>query len=543
MCLFSVLKRTFLRYRKVPYGMELDETKIRVPSVLWIPLFTCAVLLYFIDVFQIQVYSLHPTLEQFVDIVSEESLLKGYAINTPGCKIPELDPFDKNIMRFIETPEIPKCNKGIPALFAANLTTIYLDENSLPAYDVANASDLKCCFRSFWRREPKNGEDDNNIELSKDCQEIHVSATIKDEFIQISCTHENSTIYKDMFAFVPVKNVTNSMINEPRPLNVLIIGLDAISRINLHRQMPKTVNYLKEIMAVELLGYNKVGDNTFPNLIPVLTGMSETELTKSCWDSPNGYFDNCSFIWTHYKSRGYVTAYGEDASWMGLFNYQRRGFKRQATDYAYNYFSRFVESQIGNSRSLNVDQCEGARPVYLDFLSYVHKFVTTMGKHDLPYFGFFWEVSLSHDYLNKPKLGDDQYYQFLKNFNSSGYMNNTALIFMSDHGIRWGGIRQTYQGRMEERLPFAILTIPEWYRLKYQGAYNNLRRNARRLTTPFDLHETLMDLSHPFQMTASYLEGVDNRRGISLFRAIPKIEHVKLLELKVIGARVSKVRI
>lgn len=65
---------------------------------------------------------------------------------------------------------------------------------------------------------------------------------------------------------------------------------------------------------------------------------------------------------------------------------------------------------------------------------------------------------------------------------------------MSDHGIRWGDIRKTYQGQMEERLPFVIITLPKWLKETYPVAAANLKKNVRRLTTPFDLHETLKDL-------------------------------------------------
>lgn len=53
------------------------------------------------------------------------------------------------------------------------------------------------------------------------------------------------------------------------------------------------------------------------------------------------------------------------------------------------------------------------------------------------------------------------------------------------------------QGRLEERLPFFIISFPEWFRNKYPTAIDNLKQNAyNRLTTPFDVHETLFDIMH-----------------------------------------------
>ncbi|KAJ8945450.1 hypothetical protein NQ314_009202 [Rhamnusium bicolor] len=482
--------------------MGLDEFKVRVPSLLWIPLLISGALLFFVDVFQLQYYSRVPVKEFSLD----QKYLTGFTINTPGCRIPYMDPFDEHIKKFIETPEVPKCNKGIPALFYSNLTSIVLNYSSLPSYNVT-VSELKCCYKAFWRVEPKNDEHDNKIDYSENCIKFSESVNIADEFIQVVCTYDNSIKYKDMFSFVPLKDTSAKVTINPRPLNVLMIGLDAVSRLNLHRQMPKTVHFLQEIEAVELLGYNKVADNTFPNLMPVLTGMTENELTSSCWPSTKHYFDKCHFIWKDYKEKGYVTAYGEDSSWMGLFNYQRRGFQKQPTDYAYNYFNRNSEKEIGNCHKMNVYQCEGARYVYNDLLDYIKKFSVTMDKNNLPYFAFFWGASLSHDYLNKPRLGDDNYYNFFKSLQDEGHLNNTVLIFMS---------------RMEERLPFVIISLPKWYRIQYQRAYKTLERNVRRLTTPFDLHETLRDLLHPFNLTDEYVDREDRKsRGYSFFSEIP----------------------
>ncbi|KAJ8960975.1 hypothetical protein NQ318_020279 [Aromia moschata] len=504
--------------------MDVDEHKIRVPSLFWIPLLACGVLLFFVDVFQVQYYSLIATRPPVKDFSLEGRPLAGFSINTPGCRIPYMDPFDQHVKKFVEVPAERRCNKGLPALFEANLTSISLVESALGSYKILNVTELRCCYTPFWRREPKKNENDDKVIYSKVCTSFSTTAAIEDEFIRVTCSYGNVTIYTDMFSFVPLKNTTTAKLgtsgDAQHPLNVLVIGLDAVSRLNLHRQMPKTVEYLKSIEAVELLGYNKVGDNTFPNLMPVLTGMLEGELRNTCWPSTNEHFDKCHFLWDDYKEKGYVTVYGEDSSWMGLFNYQRKGFTKQPTDYGYSYFNRRSEKEIGNSHNMNVDECVGSRYVYRDLLEYVRKFVVTMDQNRLPYFAFFWGASLSHDYLNKPQLGDVYYREFFRALNDEGHLKNTALFFISDHGIRWGDIRQTYQGRMEERLPFVIIAMPEWYKRRQPRAYKYLERNVRRLTTPFDLHETLKDLLQPHNLDEKYLPKSNYSRGYSLFSDI-----------------------
>lgn len=56
-------------------------------------------------------------------------------------------------------------------------------------------------------------------------------------------------------------------------LGVAVIGLDSMSRLNFMRQLSQSYRFITESLAgVVLLGFNKVGENTYPNLIPMLTG-------------------------------------------------------------------------------------------------------------------------------------------------------------------------------------------------------------------------------------------------------------------------------
>jgi hypothetical protein len=71
------------------------------------------------------------------------------------------------------------------------------------------------------------------------------------------------------------------------------------------------------------------------------------------------------------------------------------------------------------------------------------------------------------------------------------YLNNTLLILFGDHGLRYGFVRSSVLGRMEERLPFLSFTFPPWFQSSYPQLHANLRRNAEVLTSHFDIHATL----------------------------------------------------
>lgn len=125
---------------------------------------------------------------------------------------------------------------------------------------------------------------------------------------------------------------------------------------------------------------------------------------------------------------------------MGLFNYFQKGFKNQPTDYYWRSFISELES-IGYNKQGNYKMClVDRRPIDVLF-EYIKKFMRTM--RDKDFWSFFWSSSMTHDYVNYPSLIDDDLNDLLVEFNQT-YSENTILILMSDHGIRFGDFRNTY---------------------------------------------------------------------------------------------------
>lgn len=379
---------------------------------------------------------------------------------------------------------------------------------------------------------------------AKKCVPFIKSAKITDEFVKVECTRGNESVYIDYHSFTPANKVSRLLQKQKKSLkrkeavSVLVLGIDSVSRLNLHRKMPETYKFLKDSGAIEMLGYNKVADNTFPNLIPVLTGLFEDELKTSCWPQKKCVFDGCNYVWDNFSSAGYVTGFGEESSFMGLFTYTMPGFHDQPTDYYMRIFDRQANMQIGFKHLFSTKLCIGPRKNLVHLLNYVSKFALTF-KQKLS-FGFFWSVSLTHDSINLAQEADKEYQQFLEQLRDQGVLRNTILILLSDHGMRWGAIRKTYQGYLEERLPFLFVMMPKWFEKKYATAVSNLKLNTQKLTTPFDFHETLNDLADLKRLEKDTLgertKSLDVKslpRGISLFLPVPQertCENASILE-------------
>lgn len=120
-----------------------------------------------------------------------------------------------------------------------------------------------------------------------------------------------STVYKDVHAMVINKGQRRFRnADVPDKPSVLVISIDSLSRLNLIRSMPLTYRLLEKHGFISLEGYTKVADNTFPNVVPILTGMSVKQMTKQCWKSPKDEMDGCPFLWKNFKERGkYVLIY------------------------------------------------------------------------------------------------------------------------------------------------------------------------------------------------------------------------------------------
>lgn len=82
-------------------------------------------------------------------------------------------------------------------------------------------------------------------------------------------------VYKNVHSVVTINDsVRKKQNNNTRHLSVLMVAIDSVSRLNFQRCMPKTHRRVQGEGWYELRGYNKMGDNTFPNVMAISTGNS-----------------------------------------------------------------------------------------------------------------------------------------------------------------------------------------------------------------------------------------------------------------------------
>jgi hypothetical protein len=197
----------------------------------------------------------------------------------------------------------------------------------------------------------------------------------------------------------------------------------------------------------------KTGDNTYPNIMTLLSGIIAHKLSVY---RPT-YFDDIPLAWDSFRASGYVTMYNEDAPDVSVFNFHASGFKYQPTDYYVRPFWLAMDSV--NSFESKDSLCYGNTPKHMYLLDYIEQFAARMHSHR--YFAFTYLTYLSHDDLNQVQVADSDFEKMFLKMQLEGHLNNTVVVVLGDHDHRFSEIRKTEIGRVEERMAFLAVSLPK----------------------------------------------------------------------------------
>ncbi|XP_003742251.2 uncharacterized protein LOC100904315 [Galendromus occidentalis] len=435
---------------------------------------------------------------------STSDIFEHFAIYTEKCRIRDYDYNDPIVLKEYFSGEIAHCKPDAkPFVFRPemNLTggfsCIGFDAEISRLHYNATTEDWKCIYKECIRGERYqiiDGHFDYGATrafVPGDCPPY--------EYLWIECILEKQNIRNySQPLLLPVvkpakKNIRRNNLRR-KPLNVLVLGMDSVSRLNAHRQFPETLKFLQtKKNLVELFGFNKIGVNSAPNQIPLVTGI------KYLGDNlqarvTNKYFDNeTRYLWDDYESRGYRTMFFEEQWKYGLFIYpSTHGFKEVPTTYWPRPLIQAVD--WSDLKRDGYEWCIGTDFPAKYYLEYTSNMFRMLGS-DRPLFSYSWLSEIAHNDLNGGIRADGYFLDFFKNMDKHGLLDTTAIFFISDHGFRFGYFRQTELGRYEDMLPYGFILMPDSYYEQYPEALTNVRTNARRLVTVYDLHVTMLELA------------------------------------------------
>ncbi|KAL0811354.1 hypothetical protein ABMA28_009764 [Loxostege sticticalis] len=427
-----------------------------------------------------------------------------------GCKIPVLDPFNKEVTQFEKSGTPFTCNaikdwvKCYYSECKVEKELLHTTQNIVCAYrDIIYETDQKYYLGSWVvvrGGQPYILKRSDHVKIK--CK---IEGTYFHSIFSSTWTGVSSGLRKTV-PTLPPKNKDS--------VNVLIIGYDSMSKNGFIRHMPKTYKYITEELKVTILhGYNALGDGTTAALFPLFTGKSELEMPDARKKPYNHItFDIKDFIFHKVKQHGYRTAYFEDDPSTGTFQYRYNGFNAQPADHYLRAF--FLEKSMID----NQEYCTGDTPTHTLMMNITDELLNIP---DSKQFIFTFMSDVSHDNFHMVSHADEATVEFFKSFKEKGRTKDTLLMFMGDHGTRYAEVRKTLQGRLEERLPLMAILLPEKLLQTRPSAQKALESNARVLTTPFDIHATFLDAMDLRQYMPDYtIPGAAMPRAMSLLKPI-----------------------
>ncbi|CAB3387376.1 Hypothetical predicted protein [Cloeon dipterum] len=454
----------------------------------------------------------------------KEHMTGPQAVINSACVLPRYEPYDPSIMHFIKSwPKIDCGSPQPPLTYVDDKGYLHINKTAVPKLKYPWEK-LGCYHYEIIRL--KN--DDDRIKLGPG-KVFFDPERLPHEFSVVRCLEEprKKLIYETGYA--QIKEMPKSLSNKSEAaarngrVNALIFVFDSMSRLNFIRQLPKTSKFIQErVKGFVMEGLTKVGDNTYPNMLSLLSGFSASryrneKALRPFWgnaSAPRGYFDDLPALWKNFSQNDYVTMFSEDFPKFTAFNYNAHGFKVPPTDYYMRPFWLAMENQ---KHRLSKDfRCYGNVPKYKFLLNYVKDFVCKMQKEGHAFFSLTFLTHLSHDHINSIKIIDDELLLFFESLEVLNVFRNSVVIIMGDHGNRFDPIRGTVIGRVEERMPFLAITLPP----SLEHFRSSLAANSKILTSWHDVYEMLMDVAFNNLKAVSKVVRY-GFKGLSLFRPIP----------------------
>lgn len=433
-----------------------------------------------------------------------------------GCNMPKTDPFAEEVMRFMDDIGTVTCNEKDWVTCDGNQCFVVkevLDE--LPHIE-CHYSDIIYINDDYYYLDTPiilRGPQSFNFTKSDHVKVTCLANNHNPKRFQIPTWSGLKAGFRPISVTVPPGREDS--------LNVLVLTFDSVSHNHFLRSVPQAYKILtEELGAVVLNNYNIVGDGTLAALFPILTGKTELEFPDARRKLNNIFPKHLNpehFLFGQLHQDGYHTAYFEDLPKVGTFTTRLNGFKYQPTDHYLRSF--FLEDYKIKLTEKETFFCIGATPTFRLLMDLTRNFVMREGKR----FGFTVISDIAHEEPTIFSTVANDLSKLLRTFKASGILENTLLIVMSDHGSRFTALRRTYQGKIEERLPFMSIVLPDKLKRARPDAEKFLKANVDVLTTPFDIHTTILDVVELKHLCNNYtVPGSDLPRGMSLLKPIPK---------------------
>ncbi len=280
--------------------------------------------------------------------------------------------------------------------------------------------------------------------------------------------------------------------------NVLYFFIDSLSRDNLKRKLPKTLEFLEKhfrnkntkMQSYQMLKYHALASWTFANQVPVNFGVESTHVGSPVHH--NKFFKQNGFITgnTHnYCGRDY---YDIENGNIEKFRYESFDHESQSLSCDPNFSVPGHPYAMLNGSYGMKRRCLYGKDLAKHVFEYTKKFWSAYKEQ--PKFFRMSFIDAHEGTAEVVKYMDDHIMDFFEYFEAENNFEDTVIILQSDHGVNMPGFYTFVDAEdfsIEKSLPSMYMIVPQNVATEYDEI---LKSKENLMVTPYDLHNTLLHL-------------------------------------------------
>ncbi|GAM16889.1 hypothetical protein SAMD00019534_000640, partial [Acytostelium subglobosum LB1] len=382
--------------------------------------------------------------------------------------------------------------------------------------------------------EPVRVLDETVVATCGQRQEVHMQNVAKDKVL------ERASHFKQSTATAATGTATTATTASTKPINILFMMIDALSRAHFRRALPKTFDRLQAIQdaghstVFQFMRYHSLKPFTDPNTIAMYTGYNslnynhefDSELAAKHKRAPHDWTRDPLYFQS-FRNDSYSTAwvYGFCEDWFQAYLFKNKPADVIDHELVLPFCSPEAyppQQPFGNFAGPYSfkRRCMGNEMIHRRVFDYINQYwdnYRTVGKivHAT--------IMDAHEgTMDVIKFADDAFSDFVGDEMAARY-NDTFMILVGDHGSHMGPYYLWAPGgHVEVAMPALYFVLPNWFLAAHPEVKTMLLANENKLSTPFLLYDTLRAFSKYPEFGGIDLQDIhDQRTSKGLLSTIP----------------------
>ena len=406
---------------------------------------------YMSRTFQRPRYQLIQSWHRLNDALMRFNINKSVVGRSHPCRLPTLDPWEPSLLKYLNHSGKPKWLKD--RLFFTSHNHLHLNTTTLGRLGL-QWEEVRCNLSYVRKWNGWRGK--KTLSRFEWTHILALPILLSPNFTSLvtRCTSlvSGKEISRRLHYYIPPpKPHVKEKKSSRRKYSVVIFIIDSLSQLNIRRSLPATLAAAQSIGGVFFKGHHKVGLNSQPNVMAILSGSAAHP-----WNP---------LIINAFHKHGWTTMVFED--------------NHRAFVHAKPFDVDFVHSiNYGMKHTKPTDVVRELVSAYSDRPTFLHIHL----------------AEYTHNVQNAARYYDTGLAEILANLSNSGALRDTFFLVLGDHGPQFGAFPATVQGNIENNMPGFLLVPPTSMKESHPGFLTSLKANSKVLTSHYDIHQTLRHL-------------------------------------------------